>query len=122
MMPPRFLSLVGLVVIDIIDCILIHETSVGRAVFEAARVEMTCAQDFTDIGSSFFFSRLSTDPFPGAIFAFKVLPVIIFVSSLMGVIYYLRVTQVFINACARVIEWTMKATGAEALLCPPCSS
>ncbi len=96
--------------------LLILKTSAGLAVFEAARIVMTGLQGFTDIGSSFFFGKLTTDASLGALLAFKVLPVIIFVSSLMGVLYYLRVIQIFVNAFARVMERTMRASGAEALL------
>jgi len=77
---------------------------------------MTSVLNFSDIGSRFFFGNLVSDPNIGAIFAFKVLPVIIFVSSLMGVLYYLGIIQVVVRAMAWVMERTMKASGVEALI------
>lgn len=96
--------------------LIILKTSLGLLVFDFARVVMTGLMDFSDIGSRLFFGNLISDQNIGAIFAFKILPVIIFVSSLMGVLYYLRIMQVIVYAMAKVMEWTMKASGAEALM------
>ncbi|MBI5642870.1 MAG: NupC/NupG family nucleoside CNT transporter [Deltaproteobacteria bacterium] len=96
--------------------VLILKTSVGLVVFEGARIAMTGLLDFTDIGARFLFGNLISDFSIGAILAFKVLPVIIFVSSLMGVLFYLGIIQIVVRAMARVMEWTMKASGAEALM------
>lgn len=95
---------------------LILKTWPGLVAFDAARAAMTSLLDFSDIGSRFFFGNLVTDPNIGAIFAFKVLPVIIFVSSLMGVLYHLGIIQVVVRAMAWVMERTMKASGVEALM------
>jgi concentrative nucleoside transporter, CNT family len=48
-------------------------------------------------------------------FAFKVLPTIIFFSSLMSVLYYLGVMQVVVGAIARVMQYSLKTSGAETL-------
>lgn len=95
---------------------LILKTYPGLVAFDAARAAMTSLLDFSDIGSRFFFGNLVSDPNIGAIFAFKVLPVIIFVSSLMGVLYHLGIIQVVVRAMAWVMERTMKASGVEALI------
>ncbi len=95
---------------------LILKTYPGLVAFDAARLAMSSLLDFSDIGSRFFFGKLVSDPAIGAVFAFKVLPVIIFVSSLMGVLYYLGVIQLVVRAMAWVMERTMKASGVEALM------
>lgn len=95
---------------------LILKTWPGLLVFEAARAAMTSVLDFTDIGSRFLFGNLVSDFNIGAILAFKVLPVIIFVSSLMGILFHLNVIQVVVRAMAWVMEKTMRASGAEALM------
>ena len=52
----------------------------------------------------------------GALFAFNVLPTIIFFSSLMSVLYYLGVMQVVVKAVAWVMQRTLGTSGAETLL------
>lgn len=95
---------------------LILKTWPGFMLFEAARAVMASVLGFTDIGSRFLFGNLISDFNIGAILAFKVLPVIIFVSSLMGVLYYLGIVQVVVAAMAWVMKRTMKASGVEALM------
>jgi len=96
--------------------VVILKTGPGLLVFDFARVVMTGLLDFTDIGSQFLFGSLTTDLNIGAVLAFKVLPVIIFVSSLMGILYYLRVVQLIVAGMAWVMERTMKASGVEAFM------
>lgn len=96
--------------------VLILKTRAGLLVFDAAQVVMTRLLQYTDHGSRFLFGALVDDPQIGALVAFKVLPVIIFVSSIMGVLNYLGIVQVVVRAMARVMQWTMKASGAEALM------
>jgi len=48
-------------------------------------------------------------------FAFWVLPTIVFISSLMSVLYYLGVMQVIVKAIAQVMVRTMGTSGAESL-------
>ncbi|MBE7414867.1 MAG: NupC/NupG family nucleoside CNT transporter [Deltaproteobacteria bacterium] len=96
--------------------VVILKTGPGLLVFDFARVVMTGLLDFTDIGSRFLFGSLTSDLNIGAVLAFKVLPVIIFVSSLMGILYYLRVIQLIVAGMAWVMERTMKASGIEAFM------
>ena len=51
----------------------------------------------------------------GFIFAFQVLPTIIFVASLFAILYHLGIMQIMIRAIASVIHKIMKASGAETL-------
>lgn len=104
------------IALQFIFAVLILKTSVGLLVFDGARVAFTKILDFTDHGSRFMFGNLISDYSIGAIFAFKVLPVIIFVSSLMGVLFHLNIIQQVIKAMAWVMKRTMKASGAEALM------
>ena len=49
----------------------------------------------------------------GVIFAFQVLPIIIFIASLFAILYYFGVMQVFVRAMAIVMQAVMGASGAE---------
>jgi concentrative nucleoside transporter, CNT family len=49
----------------------------------------------------------------GVVFAFQVLPIIIFIASLFSVLYYLGVMQVFVRAVAVLMQKVMGTSGAE---------
>ncbi|GAB4551130.1 MAG: nucleoside transporter C-terminal domain-containing protein [Phycisphaerales bacterium] len=51
----------------------------------------------------------------GFVFAFNVLPIIIFFAALMGVLYHVKVMQVLISGLAFLLRRTLGVTGAEAL-------
>ena len=102
--------------LQFVFAVLILKTAPGRLVFDAAKTVMTKILDFTIIGSEFIFGKLATDFSYGAAIAFRVLPTIIFVASLMGVLYYYGIIQRIVKAMAWVMERTMKASGAEAFM------
>ncbi len=71
--------------------------------------------DFTKEGTEFLFSGfLDTDKF-GYIFAFQVLPTIIFFSALTSVLFYFGIIQKVVYALAWVMTKVMRLTGAESL-------
>lgn len=54
-------------------------------------------------------------PNSGAIFAFQVLPTIIFISAFFAVLYHIGVMQIIIRAMAWVMLKTMRISGAESM-------
>jgi len=67
-------------------------------------------------GSFFVFGELGKQHSSiGFIFAFQVLPTIIFIASLFALLYYLGVMQVIIRGAAWVMQRVMGASGAESL-------
>jgi CNT family concentrative nucleoside transporter len=67
-------------------------------------------------GSEFLFGELGKQHSSiGFIFAFQVLPTIIFIAALFALLYYLGVMQVIIRAAAWVMQRVMGASGAESL-------
>ena len=71
---------------------------------------------FADPGSYFIFGELSTARQPwGFVFAFRILPIIIFFASLMGVLYHWGIMQRVIAALAWVLRRTLRVTGTEAM-------
>jgi len=68
---------------------------------------------------SYFFPSADKPHWPGFgfLFAFKVLPTIIFFGGFMGVLYYLGIMQRVIEAISRFMRWTMGTSGAETLSC-----
>jgi concentrative nucleoside transporter, CNT family len=51
----------------------------------------------------------------GYILAFRALPLVIFFSALMSLLYHWRVIQPIVNLFGRLFRWTMGLSGAEAL-------
>jgi concentrative nucleoside transporter, CNT family len=66
-------------------------------------------------GTKFVFGdKLGTpnDQF-GTVFAFQVLPIVIFIASLFAILYYLGIMQVFVRGMASVMQRVMGTSGAE---------
>jgi CNT family concentrative nucleoside transporter len=72
--------------------------------------------EFSRAGAAFLFGGLVTniDSY-GFIFAFNVLPTIIFVSALTSALYYLGILQRIVYAIAWMMAKTMRLSGAESL-------
>ncbi len=51
----------------------------------------------------------------GVVFAFQVLPIIIFIASFFAILYYFGIMQVVVKAMAIVMQKVMGASGAESL-------
>ncbi|GHH47291.1 NupC/NupG family nucleoside CNT transporter [[Pseudomonas] boreopolis] len=85
----------------------------GRDVFDWLGKLFVKVLSFVGEGSSFVFGSLMDAKSYGFIFAFQVLPTIIFFSSLMGVLYHLGVMQAVVRAMAWAITKVMKVSGAE---------
>ena len=85
----------------------------GREVFDWLGHGFVKILEFVKAGSSFIFgSLMDTEKF-GFIFAFQVLPTIIFFAALMGVMYHLGVMQFIVRMMALAITKVMKVSGAE---------
>jgi len=85
----------------------------GRDVFDALGKGFVALLKFVQEGSGFIFgSLMDTEQF-GFIFAFQVLPTIIFFAALMGVLYHLGVMQFIVRIMAAAITRMMRVSGAE---------
>jgi CNT family concentrative nucleoside transporter len=95
--------------------LLILKTSGGQAVFEGARTFFTGILLYTNEGSKFIFGSLMETNRFGFIFFVMVLPTIIFMSSLMSILYHVGIMQIVIKGTARVMVVLMGTSGAESL-------
>lgn len=86
-----------------------------RFFFEAANNGINAALDFTLEGSRFIFGDLIDTKKFGFIFAVQVVPTIIFVGSLMSVLYHVGIMQKVTHVFAVIMQKTMKTSGAETL-------
>ncbi|MQP77510.1 NupC/NupG family nucleoside CNT transporter [Stenotrophomonas sp. MYb238] len=85
----------------------------GRDVFDWLGQGFVKILSYVNEGSSFIFGDLMNVPKYGFIFAFQVLPTIIFFSALMGVLYHLGVMQAVVKVMAWAITKVMRVSGAE---------
>jgi CNT family concentrative nucleoside transporter len=97
--------------LQFVFAVLILKTAAGRAVFEVASNLVTGFLDFSDAGAAFVFG----DNFREHFFAFKVLPTILFFSSVITVLYYLGILQKVVKVFAWVMMRVMGTSGAESL-------
>src|SRR5215468_2085117 len=88
----------------------------GQIIFQTLGNGAKHLLDFSYVGSSFVFGELGkSDSNLGLIFAFQVLPTIIFIAAFFAVLYYLGVMQLIIRAAAWLMTAIMGASGAESL-------
>ncbi|HZF99119.1 MAG TPA: nucleoside transporter C-terminal domain-containing protein [Pseudoxanthomonas sp.] len=85
----------------------------GRQAFDWLGNGFVRILSFVNAGSSFIFGGLMNVETYGFIFAFQVLPTIIFFAALMGVLYHLGVMQAVVRVMALAITKVMRVSGAE---------
>ncbi len=85
----------------------------GKEVFDWLSKGFVAILGFVGAGSNFIFGSLMDTSKFGFIFAFQVLPTIIFFAALMGVLYQLNVMQAVVRAMAWAITKVMRVSGAE---------
>lgn len=96
--------------------IFVLRVPAGQALFRELGEFVTAVLHFSYAGSAFVFGEIGRQNSSlGVIFAFQILPAIIFVSALFAILYYLGVMQVVVRAFARVMSRLMGASGAESL-------
>ncbi len=97
---------------------LVIKTNLGRAVFDWISRLFVILFNFAGDGAQFVFGPLaksSGESSLGVIFAFQVLPTIIFFASLMAVLYHLGIMQKIVQGMAWVMQRLMRTSGAETL-------
>lgn len=96
---------------------IVLKTKPGEWLFGAVRDLVNALLSYTDKGSNFVFGNLVNGEVPslGFIFAFKVLPTIIFFSALTSVLYYLGIMQKIVSLIAAVMVRLLGTSGAETL-------
>jgi len=104
------------VLLQIVVAVLVLKVGFVRRGFEFISGFFIELMNFTREGSVFLFGSLieNTDSF-GYIFAFQVLPTIVFFSAFTSVLYYLNILQYIVYGFAWVMNRTMRLSGAECL-------
>jgi CNT family concentrative nucleoside transporter len=96
--------------------IFVLRVGAGEWLFARAGYWAKHLLDFSYAGSVFVFGELGKQQSSlGLIFAFQVLPTIIFIAAFFAVLYHLGIMQLIIRAGAWVMTKVMAASGAESL-------
>src|SRR3954465_2290705 len=116
--------------LQILFALIVLKTAAGRIVFQKLAGVINRLLDFAFVGSSFVFGPLGSKVvWPqimtkvlgpegaqyGVIFAFQVLPTIIFIAALFAILYYFGVMQIVVRVFAVLMHRVMGASGAESL-------
>ena len=103
--------------LQLLFALFILKTPIGQPFFGAVDIVIKKLLSFSDAGSDFLFKSFGTGVVEAPLmnFAFRVLPTIIFFSSLMAILYYLGIMQKIVKSIAWIMERTLKTSGAETL-------
>ena len=96
--------------------LLIIRTQWGATLFRALGNGVEAMLVFADKGSLFVFGQ-AADPNGnlGSVFAFRVLPIVIFISALFSVLYYMGIMQRIVLLMAKTMHRLMGVSGSESL-------
>jgi CNT family concentrative nucleoside transporter len=116
--------------LQVVFALLVLKTSVGQQVFSTLGDGINRLLGFAGVGAAFVFGPLGNSSVWGrvmtgalgpegaqaaVIFAFQVLPTIIFIAALFAILYYYGVMQLVVRLFAVVMHRVMRASGAESL-------
>ncbi len=92
---------------------LVLKTDFGK-LFQYASTAVNALLDYSEAGAQFLFGPLGAKAGPfGVVFAFQVLPIVIFIASLFAILYQIGLMQLLVKAMAVAMQKIMGASGAE---------
>src|SRR5437762_6762975 len=95
--------------------VLVLKTDFGK-IFQTIGAVVSAMLNYAEAGSNFVFGPLGTKGGPfGVVFAFQVLPIVIFIASFFSILYYLGIMKIVVRAMAVGMQKVMGASGAESL-------
>jgi concentrative nucleoside transporter, CNT family len=116
--------------LQVLFALIVLKTSIGQRVFTTLGAGINKLLGFAGVGAAFVFGPLGNSSvwarvMTGAlgpeganyavIFAFQVLPTIIFIAALFAILYYYGVMQFVVRLFAVLMRRVMKCSGAESL-------
>ena len=116
--------------LQVVFAVIVLKTAIGQRVFTTLGDAITRLLAFAGVGAAFVFGPLGDGTVWGrvmngalgpegsqyaTIFAFQVLPTIIFIAALFAILYYYGVMQFIVRVFAALMIRVMGASGAESL-------
>lgn len=99
--------------LQVLFAFLVLKVTWGQTFLHGASAAVTSLLAHSVDGSSMVFGKLGDPTSPLQVFAFAVLPTIIFVSALFAMLYHLGIMQRVIRVVAWIMQRTMGTSGAE---------
>lgn len=103
------------ILLQVVIAIAVLKIEAVYAVFQNLSLFFVELMNFSAYGAEFLFGSLMDRNTFGFIFAFQVLPTIVFFSALTSALYYLNVLQYIVYGFAWLMHRTMRLSGAESL-------
>src|ERR1022692_2389155 len=102
--------------LPIVFAIFVLKIEFGRMLFQKAGDAVNRLLSYAFVGSKFVFGELGAQGSSmGFVFAFQVLPTVIFIAAFFAVLYHYGIMQLIIKLAAKVMTRFMGASGAESL-------
>ena len=102
--------------LQLLFAVFVLRVPIGQTIFRALGAFVTKILNFSYAGSEFVFGEIGKQHSSiGVVFAFQIMPAIIFVSALFAILYYLGVMQAVVKVLAVAMNKIMGASGAESL-------
>jgi concentrative nucleoside transporter, CNT family len=102
--------------LQLLLALFVLRTRAGYSVLDAAARSAVWLLNFSFAGAKFVFGPLADSHSNlGVIFAFQVLPMIVYVACLSAILYYLRVLPALVRLMGVVMSKLMRTSGAESL-------
>jgi CNT family concentrative nucleoside transporter len=102
--------------LQIVFAIFVLKIEIGRVLFQKAGDAVNRLLSYAFVGSKFVFGELGAQGSSmGFVFAFQVLPTVIFIAAFFAVLYHYGIMQLIIKLAAKVMTRFMGASGAESL-------
>ena len=107
------------IVLQFLFAFVVLKTEGGRWIFSIISEGFVKLFSFAANGAEFVFGPLARGPSSpgslGVLFAFQVLPTIIYFASLMAILYYLGIMQRVVQGMAWIMAKLLRTSGAESL-------
>jgi concentrative nucleoside transporter, CNT family len=102
--------------LQVVVAAFVLRTDLGYRLLDKISSGIVWFLHFSSDGAQFVFGRLA-DPngLLGMVFAFQVLPLIIFVAAFFSILYYFRVIPVLVELGGKIMFRLMRTSGAESL-------
>jgi len=103
--------------LQLIFAIFILKTPIGQPFFGVIDTAIKKVLSFSDAGSDFLFKSFGAGIVEAPLmnFAFRILPTLIFFSSLIAILYHFGIIQFIVKWVARAMQKTMRTSGSETL-------
>ncbi len=102
--------------LQVVVAAVVIYSDIGRAVIEKMSFGVLKVMDYSQVGIQFVFGGLAAEPGnPLFSFAISVLPIIVFFSSLMSVLYHLRIMELVVRLIGGALRFIIGTRAVESL-------